>query len=77
MSCPDDDGVISASIRRWLITAAVADGAFRAATRINIERRLTSQIRGQKRMWAAAATMISSAGALPSSYFVFGRRRQP
>lgn len=63
---------------RWLlITAAVADGALRVAALIDIKRRPASQVRGQKPGWAAAVAIISSAGVLPISYFVFGRRRQP
>jgi hypothetical protein len=63
--------------RRLLITAAVADAALRAAALIDIRRRPASQIRGRKRVWAAAVAFINSAGVLPISYFVFGRRRQP
>jgi hypothetical protein len=68
---------LSERTRRLLITAAVADGALRAAALIDIKRRPASEIRGRKRMWAAAVAFISSAGVLPISYFVFGRRRQP
>jgi hypothetical protein len=68
---------LSERTRRLLITAAVADGALRAAALIDITRRPASQIRGQKRVWAAVVAIISSAGILPISYFIFGRRRQP
>jgi len=63
--------------RRLLITVAVADGALRVAALIDIKRRPASQIRGPKRVWAAAVAVVNSAGVLPISYFVFGRRRQP
>ena len=68
---------LSEGTRRLLITAAVADGALRVAALIDIKRRPASQIRGRKRVWAAAMAVISSAGVVPISYFVFGRRRQP
>ena len=68
---------LSERTRRLLITAAVADAALRAAAIIDIKRRPASQIRGRKRVWAAAVALINSAGVLPVSYFVFGRRRQP
>ena len=68
---------LSERTRRLLITAAVADGALRVAALIDITRRPASQIRGQKQVWAAAVAIISSAGVLPVSYFIFGRRRQP
>jgi hypothetical protein len=78
---------VSAARRRWnalsqrsrilLITAAAADGALRVAALIDIQRRPASQIRGRKGMWAAAVALVSSAGVVPVSYFVFGRRREP
>ena len=68
---------LSERTRRLLIAAAVADGALRVAALIDLKRRPASQIRGQKRMWAAAVAIINSAGVLPISYFVFGRRREP
>jgi hypothetical protein len=67
---------LSERTRRLLIAAAVADGALRVAALIDIKRRPASQIRGPKRVWAATVALISSAGVLPISYFVFGRRRQ-
>jgi hypothetical protein len=68
---------LSQQTRRLLVAAAVADGALRVAALIDIKRRPASQIRGQKRVWAAAVAIINSAGVLPISYFAFGRRRQP
>ncbi len=81
-----DEDVVAAR-RRWsdlskrtrilLVTAAGADGALRVAAIIDIQRRPASQIRGRKWMWAAVVALASSAGVVPMSYFVFGRRRQP
>ena len=78
---------VSAARRRWsnlskrtrilLITTAVADGALRVAALIDIQHRPASQIRGRKGMWAAAVALVSSAGVVPVSYFVFGQRREP
>jgi len=63
--------------RRLLIAVAVADGALRVAALIDIRRRPADQIRGRKRVWATAVALVNSAGVVPISYFVFGRRRQP
>ena len=81
-----DENVVAAR-RRWsdlskrtrilLIAAAAADGALRVAALIDIKRRPAGQIRGGKGVWAAAVAVVNSAGILPISYFVFGRRRQP
>jgi len=68
---------LSARTRRLLIAAAVTDGALRVAALIDIRRRPASQIRGRKRVWVAVVTLVNSAGVVPISYFVFGRRRQP
>jgi len=63
--------------RRLLIAVAVADGALRVAALIDIRRRPADQIRGRKRVWATVVALVNSAGVVPISYFVFGRRRQP
>jgi hypothetical protein len=68
-------GDLSERTRKLLITAAVAEGTLRVAALIDIKRRPASQIRGRKWMWAAVVAVVSSAGILPISYFVFGRRR--
>jgi hypothetical protein len=60
--------------RRLLIAAAAAEGILKVAALIDIKRRPATQIRGPKWLWATAVTVISSAGVLPVSYFVFGRR---
>jgi hypothetical protein len=68
---------LSARTRRLLVTAAVVDGTLRVAALIDIKRRPASQIRGRKRVWAAVVALVNSAGVVPISYFVFGRRRPP
>jgi hypothetical protein len=61
--------------RRLLITAAVAEGILKLAALIDIKRRPASQVRGPKWLWATVVTVVSSAGVVPISYFVFGRRQ--
>lgn len=68
---------LSPRTRKLLITAAVAEGTLRVAALIDIQRRSASQIRGRKWVWATVVAVVSSAGVVPISYFVFGRRRQP
>jgi len=63
--------------RKLLIAAAVAEGCLKTAALIDIKRRPANQIRGRKWLWAALVTVVSSAGAVPISYFVFGRSRRP
>jgi hypothetical protein len=68
---------LSEGTRRLLITAGVVDGTLRLAALIDIKRRPATQIRGRKWVWAALVAVVNSAGVVPTSYFVFGRRRQP
>jgi hypothetical protein len=66
---------LSQRTRGLLITAAVAEGVLKAAALIDIKRRPASQIRGPKWLWAAVVAVVSSAGVVPISYFVLGRRQ--
>ena len=61
--------------RKLLISMAVAEGILKLAALIDIKRRPASQIRGRKWMWASVVTVVSSAGVIPISYFLFGRRQ--
>jgi hypothetical protein len=66
---------LSEQSRRWLIAAAVAEGILKVAALIDIKRRPASQIRGPKWVWAAMVAVVSSAGVVPVTYFVVGRRQ--
>ena len=68
---------LSPRTRRLLSVAAVVEGILKLAALIDIKRRPASQIRGPKWLWATAVTVISSAGVVPISYFVVGRRQPP
>jgi hypothetical protein len=68
---------LSKGARTLLIAVAVADGTLRVAALIDLKRRPASQIRGRKWIWVVANALVSSAGAVPVSYFAFGSRRQP
>ena len=68
-------GDLSGRTRTLIITVAVADGILKAAALIDIKRRPASQIRGPKWVWAPVVTLVNSAGVVPISYFVFGRRQ--
>jgi len=63
--------------RKLLIAVGVVEGCLKIAALIDIKRRPAGQIRGGKRVWAAVVALVNSAGVVPISYFVFGRRRQP
>ena len=61
--------------RKLVIGLAVAEGILKLAALIDIKRRPASQIRGPKWLWASVVAVVSSAGVLPISYFIFGRRQ--
>ena len=63
--------------RKLIISVAVVEGILKLAALIDIKRRPASQIRGRKWMWASVVTVVSSAGVIPISYFLFGRRQDP
>jgi hypothetical protein len=67
---------LSGRTRTLIITVAVADGILKAVALIDIKRRPASQIRGPKWVWAPVVTVVNSAGVVPISYFVFGRRQK-
>jgi hypothetical protein len=66
---------ISEDKRRLLMVLGAIEGILKLAALIDLKRRPASQVRGKKWLWATAVTVISSAGVVPISYFLFGRRR--
>ena len=66
---------LSQRTRRLLAITAVAEGVLKLAALIDLKRRPASQVRGPKWLWAAVLTVVSSAGVVPISYFVAGRRQ--
>jgi hypothetical protein len=66
---------LSERTRRLVTITAVAEGILKLAALIDLKRRPASQVRGRKWVWATLVTVVSSAGVVPISYFVFGRRQ--
>jgi hypothetical protein len=65
---------LSARSRKLIIAVAVVEAGLKAAVLVDLKRRPATQVRGSRRMWAAAM-LVNSAGLIPLAYFVFGRRR--
>jgi hypothetical protein len=63
------------STRKLIITVVVAEGILKVAALIDIKQRPASQIRGPKWLWAPVVAVVNSAGVVPISYFIFGRRQ--
>ena len=54
--------------------SGVAPALDKIAALVDIKRRPASQIRGRKWIWAPVVAIANSAGIIPISYFIFGRR---
>jgi hypothetical protein len=67
---------LSEGQRRGLMVMSAVEGLLKIAALIDLKRRPASQVRGPKWAWATAISVVSSAGVLPISYFLFGRRRE-
>ena len=66
---------LSPRARRFVIAGGIAEGILKVAALIDLARRPSDQIRGSKAGWAAAITLLNSAGAVPIAYLTRGRRR--
>ena len=59
---------------RWLLAgSAAAETSLKVAVLLDLRRRPASQVRGPTWLWASSM-IVNSAGLIPISYFVFGRR---
>jgi hypothetical protein len=58
--------------RRAIVAGAVIQNGLLVATLVDLRRRPAKKIRGDKRLWTAAA-FVSWIG--PLSYFTYGRKR--
>jgi hypothetical protein len=62
--------------RRTIVVVGIVEAALKAAMLMDLRRRPPEQVNGSKRLWGWSA-LINSAGLVPMSYFLFGRRRTP
>lgn len=61
--------------RKLIIAVAIAEGGLKAAALVDIARRPANQIRGPKWLWIMVVSLVNSLGAVPLSYFKFGRQK--
>jgi hypothetical protein len=66
---------LSERTRRLILIGAVFEGLLKVAALIDIARRPASEIKGSKAKWIVAVILVNSAGALPISYFAYGRKK--
>jgi len=64
---------LSQGQRSVIVAVAAVETALKIAMLVDLKRRPAVQVKGSKRVWAASA-IVNSAGIIPLSYFVLGRR---
>jgi NADH:ubiquinone oxidoreductase subunit B-like Fe-S oxidoreductase len=65
---------LSPRTRKLIVVAGTVELGLKAAAAIDLKRRPADQVRGPKWAWFAGL-LVNSAGLIPLSYFVYGRRR--
>ncbi len=65
---------MSAAERGGFVALATVDLALRAWALVDLARRPEEQVHGRKWWWGAGLSVVNSAGVLPASYLLWGRR---
>jgi len=68
---------LSPARRRLLVTVGVIDAGLRAWALLDLRTRPAEEVNGPKAAWGLALTVVSSAGLLPATYVLIGRRHRP
>jgi len=63
------------SKRAVIVAVGTVDVGLRIWALADLAQRPAAGVRGPKSVWALALSLVSSAGALPLTYLVVGRRR--
>jgi hypothetical protein len=63
------------SQRRMIIVGVVLEGIVKLLALRDLKRRPADEVRGPKWLWGGVIAVANSAGLVPASYFVLGRRR--
>ena len=65
---------LSPQARRAIVVVGIVEAVLKAAMLMDLRQRSPEQVNGSKRWWRLSA-LVNSAGLLPLSYFLFGRKR--
>lgn len=65
---------LNPTVRKLLVIGGTIDAVGRAAALIDVSRRSSEQVRGNRTVWKVALGLVNSAGILPMVYFLRGRR---
>ena len=69
-------GDLTLRMRRLIIAGGTFETVLKVIALIDLKRRPAAEIRGSKRTWALAIGFVSSAGALPIAYLLYGRQKR-
>jgi hypothetical protein len=61
-------------LREAIKLGGAVEAGLKIAALIDLAQRPARHVRGSKARWAAAITLVNSAGAVPIAYFLRGRR---
>lgn len=75
MSKPQQSKDLPKPARALLGAAGVVDAALRVYCLIDIAKRPADEVNGPKVAWIPALALVSSLGALPAAYLLWGRKR--
>ena len=64
---------LSPQARRAIIVVGIVEAVLKAAMLNDLRHRPPAQVNGSKRLWGWSA-LVNSAGLIPISYFLFGRK---
>jgi hypothetical protein len=65
---------LSPRSRRLILIIGAVEGLLKTAALVDLARRPSEEVRGSKMSWAIAIVLINSAGAVPITYFAYGRQ---
>ena len=66
---------LAPSRKRLILALGVLDAGLRTWALVDLRKRTADEVNGPKAAWALALSVVSSAGVLPVTYLLVGRRR--
>ena len=61
--------------RQLIIFGGAFEAVLKVIALIDLKRRPAIEIRGSKRRWAVAISLVNSVGAVPTAYLLYGRNQ--
>lgn len=68
-------GELDPRVQQAILLGAAFEAGLKIAALLDLAQRPSQNIHGSRARWAAAITLVNSAGLVPIMYFLRGRRR--